>query len=432
MKITASIGKAGLILMSLWLTAVSINAHAGKSWQRIEVPSQMTVTLADGSQQEVSPSCSGGPTVINPDLPLGPGNLAPADTDFAFFVQQGNPNRILFFMDGGGACWNAETCIGSPLIGQSSYTQTVDDTVEGLNNAGGLLDGKNSKNPFKNYTKVFVPYCTADIHYGTKDTTYSLPLAPGFNLPWTIRHRGIDNLLATIHMLNTSVKKNKKKLVVDFDRARRVMVTGVSAGGYGATAAFGYIAEEARSKAWLNLVSDSAVGVQTNDFYADVIYDGSGNESWGVADGLPPWVPAFQDPDAFLAQASGNAEIFQPLLFQALSDYKPKARLASVTPNFDNVQIGFYSATRPGDPISQVAVDWYVGIQTILNTTASIPNYRYFIEDGDFHTFLASDQRFYEEGALGVPLRDWMRAMVKPGTGAWDNLDAGPPGALLP
>ncbi|TVQ72828.1 MAG: hypothetical protein EA372_06700, partial [Chromatiaceae bacterium] len=59
--------------------------------------------------------------------------------------------------------------------------------------------------------------------------------------------------------------------------------------------------------------------------------------------------------------------------------------------------------------------------------TASVPNYRFFIEDGSFHTFLASDEHFYAVGALGISLRDWINAMIKPGNRAWDNLDAGKP-----
>ncbi|MCG5516502.1 MULTISPECIES: pectinacetylesterase family protein [unclassified Ectothiorhodospira] len=422
----------GALLLGLGAVGFAPAAFAGQPWQRIEVPSSMTVLLADGSQRDVSPSCSGGPTLIDPTLGPRPDNLAPANADFAFFVQQGNPNRILFFMDGGGACWNAETCIGAPLSGEFVYAQTVDETVEDLANIGGVLDSDNPDNPFANYTKVFVPYCTGDIHFGTRDTEYELATTTG-SQSWTIHHRGVDNLLATIHMLNTSVRKNRKRLVADFASAKDVTMTGVSAGGYGATLAFSYIAEETSPRTRLNLISDSAIGVQTDEFYGHVIYDGSRNERWGFADGLPSWVPAFRHPDAFLSGASGNALAFKPSIFRALGDYRPDARLASVSPNLDSVQIQFYAASLPlaQQPIiaseQDIASDWYAGLQAIVRQTASVPNYRFFIEDGSFHTFLASDERFYAVGAHGVSLRDWINAMIKPGNRAWDNLDAGAP-----
>ncbi|MCG5495899.1 pectinacetylesterase family protein [Ectothiorhodospira variabilis] len=416
----------GVLLLGFGAVCFAPAAIAGKPWQRIDVPDSMTVLLADGSEREVSPSCSGGPTLINPEMPPSPDNLKPADTNFAFFVQQGNPNRILFFMDGGGACWNAETCIGSPLIGESTYVQTVDGMIGDLANIGGVLDSDNPGNPFANYTKVFVPYCTGDIHFGTRDAEYELTTDEG-SLSWTIHHRGVDNLLATIHMLNTSVSRNGKRLAVDFASAKDVTVTGLSAGGYGATLAFGYIAEETSPRTRLNLISDSAMGVQTDDFYGQVIYDGSGDERWGFADGLPSWVPAFSDPDVFLGGATGNALAFKPLMFQALGDYRPEARLASVSPNLDGVQIQFYAASLPSaqQPISPS--EWYAGLQYIVQQTASVPNYRFFIEEGSFHTFLASDEHLYGVGALGVSLRDWINAMIKPGNRAWDSLDAGEP-----
>lgn len=415
------------LLLTGALTAIlgaASTAQAAPKWQEIAVPDAITVTLADGSTRDVKPSCSGGPKLANPDA--GPaGGIVSADTDFSFFVQRGNPNRVLVFLDGGGACWDANTCIGSPLFGDSSYTQEINETSENLSQAGGILDAKNSKNPYRNYTKVYVPYCSGDIHYGSRDTSYTLatPFGP---ISWEIRHRGADNLLATLDIIRNLGRKDGG---VDLSRAKDVTVTGVSAGGYGATLAFGYVAEETRKKARLNLISDAAIGVQTPDFYRDVIYNPAapGTESWGVADNLPTWVPAFADPDAFLSAAAGNPSVFQPLLFTALADYRPRAKLASLTTNLDLVQVGFYGITRPGVDPTQVAGEWYFAMDAITDATAANANYRFFIEDGTSHTFLASDSLFYGVGANGVSIRDWVNAMIKPGNRAWDNLDAGAP-----
>lgn len=418
-------------LLGFTLAGASSDVLAAKPWRRVDVPSEMTVTLPDGSSREVSPSCSGGPTVTEE-------GIVPADDSFAFFVQPGASKKILLFMDGGGACWDALTCIGTPLQGNSSYSQMVTETVEATEQAGGVLDGDNSNNPFKTYTKVFVPYCTGDIHYGSRDTFYQLPPELG-GLSWTIKHRGVDNLQATMHMLNTSVKKvvktgkgaekknRNQKLLVDFSSAEVVMVTGSSAGGYGATLAFPYVAEQTNPRARMHLISDAAIGVQTQEFFDDVIYNARGDSSWGVVEGLPSWVPAFSDPEAFLSQASADAENFQPLLFRALSDYRPDSKLASITTNFDGVQLGFYGVTRPGVSPVTIATDWYTSLQTIVNTTAATPNYRFFVEDGEFHTFLADDAAFYGVGSLGISVRDWINNMIKKGRRDWNNLDAGPP-----
>ena len=395
-------------------------AALADGWEQVAVPDALSVTLADGSQRDLQPSCSGGPQLANPALGLAPGNVVAAETDFSYFVQMGNPNRVLFFLDGGGACWNAETCIGSPLFSDSTYTQTVDETPEALENAGGVLDGDNDSNPYANYTKVFVPYCSGDIHYGSRDTLYTLRTGFG-DIPWPIRHRGTDNLLAVMATL-------RDQGGVDLANAKEVSVAGVSAGGYGATLAFGYVAEDA-PEAQLNLISDAAIGVQTADFYREAIYNPTnpGSESWGVSANLPPWVPGFADPDAFLSASVNQPLIFQPLLFGALADYRPDARLASVTTNLDSVQVAFYSLTRPGVPLPQVAGEWYFAMAGITTATAANGNYRFFIEGGNFHTFLTADDRLYGSGVNGISLAEWIDAMIKPGNRAWDNLDAGRP-----
>ena len=188
------------------------------------------VTLPDGSTRTLMPSCSGGPQIVQ-GVPFP----VPADTQYYFFVQAGNPNKILIGLDGGGACWDAATCIGSPLTGNSTYTVALDETPARLANAEGFFDSSNPDNPFHNYTKVFIPYCSGDVHWGSKTTIYNLG-----GLEWPIHHRGLDNFLGVLDWLQ---KNGRKSYRVDFGRARDVTVTGASAGGYGANVAFAYVAE---------------------------------------------------------------------------------------------------------------------------------------------------------------------------------------------
>ena len=86
----------------------------------------------------------------------------------------------------------------------------------------------------------------------------------------------------------------------------------------------------------------------------------------------------------------------------------------------------FYSLMK-GQPPAAVAGEWYFWMTQITAAAASLPNYRFFIEDGTFHTFIGSNDATYGVGANGVSLAEWVRAMIKPGKRAWDNLDAGPP-----
>lgn len=404
----------------LGLAVILAGTANASEWERIDLPGPYTVEIPDGNGGTVSrnlqPSCSGGP-VLDDSSPIG---FRPGNTDYYFFVRAGNPNRILIALDGGGACWDAETCIGSPLSGGSTYTVELDETVEGLGAGQGLLDTSNKDNPYKNYTQVFIPYCSADIHWGSKDTTYTLRGLP----PYEIRHRGSDNVLSVLHWLKTN---GRKKYRLDFGRARDITVTGLSAGGYGATLAYPYVAEMA-PRARLNLISDAAIGVQTQEFYNQTVYDAADSEaaSWGVKDSLPPFVPGLDE--AFLAATPASA--FTPALFGVLANYKPDARLSALTHDFDAVQVFFYALQRrlltptPDglQPTPEAFGEWNFQMKAIAAAAASNPDYRFFIRQGFQHTFLANDEQTYDVMGNGISVADWITNQIKPGNRAWENL----------
>ena len=404
-------------LIALILGFASASRAAPQDWDQIYLDGAIETQLPDGSFRILHPSCSGGPELLD-------GEVVAASTDYYFFVQKGNPNKLLIGLDGGGACWDADTCIGSPLTGQSTYTVALDETPDRLADAEGLFDSRNPENPFHNYTKVFIPYCSGDVHWGSKDKMYVLDLGPGVQLPWLIHHRGTDNVLAVLDWLQ---KHGRMQYGIDFGRAQDVTVTGASAGGYGANVAFGYVAEMTPG-ARLNLISDAAIGVLTEGFYRTAIFDPAnpGTESWGVQQNLPSWVPGFDD--ALLFQGAAFPNSFVPMVFAALADYRPDAHIASLTTHLDGVQIFFYGLMKGiVPPDVPTAVEWYLSMAQMTAMTASLPNYRFFIEAGTFHTFIGDNDAVYGIGANGVSLAEWIREMIKPGDRTWENLDAGPP-----
>jgi len=120
--------------------------------------------------------------------------------------------------------------------------------------------------------------------------------------------------------------------------------------------------------------------------------------------------------------------ILMPLAFQSVAMWKPQDRFASITAELDATQIFFYSVMKGNfSPGLAEAVEWYSGMKAITAATASLPNYRYFIEEGGFHTFLGSDEHTYGVGANGISVAEWMRNMIKPGNRYWENLEAPPP-----
>jgi hypothetical protein len=140
-------------------------------------------------------------------------------TGIAINPVAGAVKGLLVFMQGGGACWDAQTC----LVAHSSVH--LDDTVGEaviLSEAralSGLFQHDNAGNPFSGYAYVYMPYCTGDLHAGTKSTPYDGP-----NGTETVHHHGGRNVAAYL-----------ARLIPSFPELERVVVTGISAGGFGAT-----------------------------------------------------------------------------------------------------------------------------------------------------------------------------------------------------
>ncbi|MDX2009627.1 MAG: pectin acetylesterase-family hydrolase [Myxococcaceae bacterium] len=114
----------------------------------------------------------------------------------------------------GGACWNLATCgLGTSANLRRGYgpQDFAGDGIRGW----AMFDRGEPKNPFRAMSHVIVPYCTADVHAGTRVTTYDGLV--------TIHHTGARNVDVLL-----------PHLAATFPGVRRVVLVGSSAGGFGA------------------------------------------------------------------------------------------------------------------------------------------------------------------------------------------------------
>ncbi len=122
--------------------------------------------------------------------------------------------KLMIFLEGGGACFNATTCAANPL----HYDQTTFATefVSVESNAGIFARG-DTQNPVADWNMVYVPYCTGDVHAGN---------APNTQVPGVI---GAQQFVGY-----TNIGQYLKRLVPTFPNMTRILLTGQSAGGFGA------------------------------------------------------------------------------------------------------------------------------------------------------------------------------------------------------
>lgn len=273
-------------------------------------------------------------------------------TPYTFFVRSGNPNKIVIFFEGGGACWNDATCApGSGLF---------DEVVEG-GEAGaysqGIFDAANPENPLAGYTIVFVAYCTGDYHLGTQAVDY----ATG-----TVQHKGKIDATAALDWTFAS-----------YPRPTDVVVTGCSAGAIGSIYYAPMVARRYRS-AHFTQFGDAGIGVINSVW--------GGFDVWGVQNRRAA-------PDQFVTS-----------LYASAARSYPRAGFGEYTTYNDSTQTSYY--TMMGAEIA-----WTLGMSARLDSLQRYANFGAYVAPGGEHC-ITPTPRFYSEAVDGARFRDWFAVLV--------------------
>lgn len=307
------------------------------------------------------------PELSNRDQPAwtrvepGEGTGCAFQTPFSFFYREvPASSKLLVYFQGGGACWEWVSCSG---MFDSSVSA---DEVDGFR---GIFDYDNPANPFRDYSVLFIPYCTGDVHVGDTIRHYGDPRTSR-----SVAHLGWRNVSAALEWLEPN-------WAGPFDY---VTISGTSAGSYGALF---YAPRIARMypNATVSVIGDSGVPL-LNDYPAIL-------RGWGA----PRVLNAIR-------QQSREADLTLEGAHVILSRLVPRAFVAQATSDRDGVQSGFYLIS--GSPNAREAT------YAILDfVTLAVPRFKSFIVSGGDHGLFVTD-KFYSYTAGGELLVDWIRRAV--------------------
>jgi hypothetical protein len=190
-------------------------------------------------------------------------------------------------------------------------------------------------------------------------------------------------------------------------KPQQILVTGSSAGGYGATANFPWIAETFKS-ARVSLLADASQGVTTTAFDTGL----PGRNSWNPQ--LAPWV--FGPPPS--AARGGQ-------LISLLADAYPRSKIAQFTTPLDGVQIGFYGLMKqnygPGGSCPNPVADWnQLMLADLKDYDKNTSNHRHYVAAGTYHTIMRSPL-FYTEKSAGPSFARWLGDMLADQSGTRDK-----------
>lgn len=288
------------------------------------------------------------------------------DEDYRFFVRPGSTDRLFVYFEGGGACWDAETC----RLDSGVYDPGIDFDPA---TADGAFDLDRTENPLRDYSMVVIPYCTGDVHLGRRDTTYRFDEV---SEPLLVRHRGQINAQVVLDWTYGN-----------FGAPEQVFVSGSSAG---AVATPIYADQIARRYPEARVVGlgDGAGG------YRSTAVSGADLGRWGVPEVLQS-LPGWED---FEATTLG----LETLYLHAGQRTGSNLELYLFDQAYDVAQRRYVELAGGGD------ADLLELIRMNQRDLAqSIPSFRSFVVGGFEHTVMPR-AGFYFYKADGVRFDTWL------------------------
>jgi Pectinacetylesterase len=297
-------------------------------------------------------------------------------SDFAFWERRANPTKVVFYLDGGGVCFDATSCAFTSTGGEGEndfYNWNLSGENPGFP-GGGILDFDRSDNPFNNYSFIYVASCTGDVDLGDVTREYSPEL--------TVEHNGFVNGTAALDYL-----------AEHYPHATEVVVVGKTGGSVAAPVYGGLVA---------GLLPDAQVtvfGAQSGAFPDDPDFNAAIlGELWGAYDNMPDW----EVNEGLTARDWGiprfwiQAGLHNPDIVMARFDYAFDPNAARAV------------AWMGGDASNLLAL---IDANEAAIEAAGVVQHSY-TAPGRKHQIL-DIERFYDMEVNGVRLADWVDALIK-------------------
>ena len=333
---------------------------------------------------------------------------------YAFWVRlppSGKPSeKVAIDLQGGGVCIFKSAPAGCDSVPASLFSATDDPHP-----TTGILSTSPDDNPFSDWTMVFLPYCTQDVHIGGGVTTV-LTSDPNDPSPITVRRYGAINVRAALRYVRDVLWQDLAATEPEGYRPDRLTVLfgGESAGGFGVNYNYHYLLDDLRwahttalPDAGLALDNGSVLGVQG---LGQLLQQETG-VGWAVKPYEPPYC---QSP-------TGDCAIGPKL--QAAHSVRlkavPEQQIINISNQIDETQV---STTFFPDDAS-----WINALRTAYCANKGKNGIRNWLPavSEPYHTILTTESRWTTVTALGETLPEYLANAVADPDGVDDHVDEG-------
>lgn len=232
------------------------------------------------------------------ELPVESGASCGNGSPYRFFVNRTPLSKdVTMVYEGGGACWDQKACLGEGKLAATNPDGIPVDYMKSINVAFGLVTPFNARNSpqavqTQSWNMVFLPYCTGDVHSGSKVTVYDDAYP---DRPRVQYHAGAANIEAAANWLRANL-----------GQPRHMMLTGYSAGGVGSTTTYALVRSIMAPTGKATLLADSGPlvpapqGSSPDDYPAIKLHD-TIRSVWGL-----------DDPQGLVTRFAGLIDGFDP------------------------------------------------------------------------------------------------------------------------
>lgn len=292
--------------------------------------------------------------------------------------------KLMIFLEGGGACFNSSSCyLNPPSFGQSDF-----DGLAGRDLSGTIFDRADANNPVADWSFVYVPYCTGDVHAGdARDAT--VPSVSG-----TQQFVGYENMRLFL-----------QRIAPTFPGTSEVLLAGISAGGLGVAANYTQVAR-AFGSVPVQMLDDSGPFMEAP--YLATCLQQQTRQLWNL--------------DATVLADCGTdcpdgGDFFLPYARKVMEAY-PDATFGLMDSTDDDTMTQFFGfgandCAPVTFPTPLTATEFDAGLMDIRNQLSNEPNFGTFYFAGTQHTSLESN--FATQAVDAVSMQSWVGELVDGG-----------------
>lgn len=307
--------------------------------------------------------------------------------DFAFQVIPGDSDKLVFYFQGGGACWSKVSTMPEPFC-----TTTASPSA-----ASGIFDHSDSSNPYKDYTIVQVLYCSGDLHAGNVVRDYNDDQGQ------PVMQMGQTNTQSVIDWVkDQQTKGNLASTLTD------LAIMGCSAGSIGAQV---WGPEVARQ------IQATSVGV-VPDSYAGIFPEGTQGPL--IADyGMCPWLEGKVSDEVY--QACVNREITLQMMVGDYLKSNPSLLYSYIQSKTDDVQMSFYITVGLLTPDADASItpeQFYQDVNEVFSAYNKNDNFITYLVDGSQHCYTPNSY-FYSADLSGRKGKDGQQPTMVDWTSAF-------------